>query len=605
MRDLEPVDEGGRLEPLGHLEPAYEYQRTLRDYLGALRRRFWLALAVGLVILAAGLTTALTLPPVYRSQGTILIEQQLIPQDLVRTTVTSFANERIQVIGQRVMTTSNLLEVIDKYGVYAEDRQGTPTEVLVERMRNQINVKMISANVTNQRTGQAGAATIAFTVSFENERPDLAQQVANELVTLYLNENLKTRTQLAMETTTFLAEEGKRLAEEVSRLERELVEFKKRNEGQLPDQQSLNRDAYERTEQAIQASSRQLESLQQSRQVLLKRLAALDPFESSGRTNQTVLSTSERLRQLRNNYVSLRAQYQYGHPDRTRIKRELESVIREVRSEGDPGDLRLALVQTEEELAEAEAHLEPDATEVIRLRTTAAALEGQIEAQANIDFSTVDGISGASNPAYLQLEAQLAGIEHEMKAEREREEALRAKLTEYEERLSKAPEIEREFRQLVRDYENATSNYREMRVKETEARLAQSLENERKGERFTLIEPPLQPGKPVSPNRPAIAGLAVVLAVGGGLGIALLLELLDGRVRGARRVAAILGEAPLSVIPPIVLPEERRRARRRVVLVAAGATTGVLVGAVAAVHFLYSPLDILWFRLMRVAGLIA
>jgi uncharacterized protein involved in exopolysaccharide biosynthesis len=605
VRDLEPADEGGRLEPLGHLEPAYEYQRTLRDYLGALRRRFWVALAVGVLILAAGLTAALTLPPVYRSQGTILIEQQLIPQDLVRTTVTSFATERIQVIGQRVMTTSNLLEVIDKYGVYAQDRQDTPTEVLVERMRSHIDVRMISANVTNQRTGQAGAATIAFTVGFENERPDLAQQVANELVTLYLNENLKTRTQLAMETTTFLADEVERLADEVSRLERELAEFKKRNEGQLPDQQSLNRDAYERTEGAIQASTRQLESLQQSRQVVLKRLAALDPFESGGRTNQTVLSTSERLRQLRNTYVSLRAQYQYGHPDLMRIKRELESVIREVQAERDPADLRLALVQTEEELAEAQAHPEADEAEVTRLAATAEALERQIQALANIDLSAVEGVPGATNPAYLQLQAQLAAIELEMKTEREREQALRAKLTEYEERLSKAPEIEREFRQLVRDYQNAITNYRDMKAKETEARLAQSLENERKGERFTLIEPPLQPGKPVSPNRPAIAGLALVLAVGGALGISLLLELLDGRVRGARRVAAILGEAPLSVIPPIVLPEDRRRRRRRVVLVAAGATTGMLVAGVTAVHFLYSPLDILWFRLLRVAGLMA
>jgi len=47
--------------------------------------------------------------------------------------------------------------------------------------------------------------------------------------------------------------------------------------------------------------------------------------------------------------------------------------------------------------------------------------------------------------------------------------------------------------------------------------MAQSLESERKGERFTLIEPPLQPEEPVKPNRPAIAFVGIALAVGGAI----------------------------------------------------------------------------------------
>ena len=61
---------------------------------------------------------ALAWPPTYRSTGTILIEQQEIPTDLVRSTVTSYADERVQIISQRVMTTQNLLEIIRRYELY-------------------------------------------------------------------------------------------------------------------------------------------------------------------------------------------------------------------------------------------------------------------------------------------------------------------------------------------------------------------------------------------------------------------------------------------------------------------------------------------------------
>lgn len=602
MVTQEPLEQ---VEVLGHLEPAYEYQRTLKDYLGALRRRFWLALTVGLVILAAGLVAAFSMPPVYRSAGTILIEQQLIPQDLVRTTVTSFATERIQVIGQRVMTTSNLLKVIDKYDVYPEDQQEMPSELLVENMRSNIDVDMISANVRNERTGQTGAATIAFKVGFQHAHPDVAQKVADELVTLYLNENLRTRTELAMETTTFLADESRRLAQKVVRLEQSIAEFKKRHEGRLPEQQALNRSLYERTGDELQATLRRIDTLQQSRQMVLQRLANVEPFETLERANSNVLTTEERLRQLRNTYVSLRAEFQSGHPDLERTRRELDSVIKEVLAGNNLPALKLSLVQVEEELAAIPPSRSDDHPEVARLTTTMAALRKRIDGIVNRDVSEFEGIPGATNPAYVQLQSQLAAIELELAAEQEEKVKLKERLAQFETWLRQAPEVEGEFKRLMRDYRRAISDHREIREKETEARLAQALESERKGERFTLIEPPLRPGQPVSPNRPAIAGLGALLAIAGALGVVFLAEFADQSIRSARRVAAILGEAPLSAIPPIVLPEERRRRRRRRILVGAGAVTGMVVVGVTLVHFFYRPLDLVWFQLLRAAGLMA
>ena len=94
-------------------------------------------------------------------------------------------------------------------------------------------------------------------------------------------------------------------------------------------------------------------------------------------------------------------------------------------------------------------------------------------------------------------------------AEAKRDE-LKAKLDEYERRLAQAPAVERDYRELARDLENAQLHYQQLRAKQGEVQVSENLETERKGERFTMIEPPLPPEKPISPNRIMIlaAGLS-------------------------------------------------------------------------------------------------
>jgi len=75
-------------------------------------------------------------------------------------------------------------------------------------------------------------------------------------------------------------------------------------------------------------------------------------------------------------------------------------------------------------------------------------------------------------------------------------------------------------------------------------------------------------------------------------------ESVDGRVRGSRDLAGIVGVPPLAVIPWVELDEERksRRGRWRIWLAAAAAG---LLALLALVHFLYRPLDVLWSVVLR------
>jgi uncharacterized protein involved in exopolysaccharide biosynthesis len=157
------------------------------------------------------------------SEGKILVESQQIPTDLVRPTVTATAKERIQVIQQRVMTRDNLLALLDKYNLYADRRDRLSRTELLDQMRDNIHVEPIDLD---QSSG-GRAQTIALKVGFSDRRADLATRVANELLTLFLNEDARNRTNRAMETTRFLARESQRLEGELASIEAKVAEAKK------------------------------------------------------------------------------------------------------------------------------------------------------------------------------------------------------------------------------------------------------------------------------------------------------------------------------------------------------------------------------------------
>jgi hypothetical protein len=122
-----------------------------------------------LLIFFTAAVVAFFLPPVYRSTSTILIEEQEIPAEFVRATVTSYAEERIQMIKQRVMSFSRLNELVNRFNLYPELRASWTTEQIVAKMRDDIRVEPVSAEVKDPRTGRATSATIAFTLAYEGK----------------------------------------------------------------------------------------------------------------------------------------------------------------------------------------------------------------------------------------------------------------------------------------------------------------------------------------------------------------------------------------------------------------------------------------------------
>jgi len=224
-------------------------------------------------------------------------------------------------------------------------------------------------------------------------------------------------------------------------------------------------------------------------------------------------------------------------------------------------------------------------------------------AAAGADASDGQAVAaGADNPAYLQVATQLDAIGNELRAEDAQEQRLKAQAADYQRKLSLSPEVEREYRSLTRESESAQLKYRDIRAKQMEAQVAQNLESDRKGERFTLIEPPLPPEDPVSPNRPLIMIVGLLASIALAIGIVAALEATDATVRGRKDMMDAFGVPILAIVPRIITATDIAAARRRVKY-AVTASAAACLATIAAVHFLYRPLDVLWFAAMRHFGI--
>jgi polysaccharide biosynthesis transport protein len=228
--------------------------------LGAIlrRRKLHAAIPAALILLLSG-ALAYILPPVYVSTATILIEQQEIPKDLVASTVTGYAAERVERVRSRVMTRDNLWAIAEEFDLYPGERSIETQQDIVSRMRGAIALNLVSAEALDPRSGRPVTATIAFSVSTESESPALAQQITARLSELYLEENRRSREENAQQTSSFLNDEAQRLSGRIAELEEKIAAFKIRSGGYSPEY--------------FQTTSRSLEDAQRQLGVLDARLA--------------------------------------------------------------------------------------------------------------------------------------------------------------------------------------------------------------------------------------------------------------------------------------------------------------------------------------------
>jgi protein tyrosine kinase modulator len=502
----------------------------------ALRRRWWILLSV---FLAWGTVWGMSwlLPSTYQSEALILLEQQKVPDQFVAPNVSNTLQDRVQSISQQILSRTRLQATIDRFHLYSRNDSLSilhKSRDPVELMRDDISIELVKA------PGHPGEFT-AFKMRYSADSPKVAQQVNNELTSLFVKENVEAQQQLSEDTTSFLENQLADARLKMEEQEAKVASFKAKHLGELPSQLESNVQILAGIQAQLQSTEQALDSARQQKlymESLLQQYqsrASLDGGSSGsggvvGDSTMTASASLEKeLLGLRLRLQDLKSRYTDSHPD---------------------------VVALKDKIAKTEKLMKPAEDEIVG-NSRASKVTNPA------DPATNEELQRNSSTSMMQLQSQLRANQLEIENYQQHERDLESQASSYRARLNLTPETEQELTDISRGYEESKSNYNSLLQKQMQSQLATSLEQRQKGEQFRILDPPSLPNKPSAPNhfKVSLAGLALGIALG--LGIAVILEFTDVRVRKEKDLVGIVPVSVLVGIPHLSTPGETHSRVRR------------------------------------------
>jgi polysaccharide biosynthesis transport protein len=515
-------------------------QFDIGRYLDVLRRRhiqFLAPLFLGWLLVWS---SSWVLPAKYKSSTMILVEHSTMPKSYVEPNVNDDWQERLQSIQQQILSRTRLLLIIDRLHLYSGKRHLLSPDEKVATMQRDIDIELVRDPQTDTIN--------AFRINYWAPNARLAQQVTSELTNLFIDENLRVREQESEDTTEFMQNQLTTARASLADQDGKVRAFEAAHEGSLPTQQASNLEILSGLQQQLQNEEDALSTAKQQRvyhQSMIDQYRALQiPTRTAGGAPTGLAALDQQLDALQTKLTTLRARYTDQYPEVQAAKAEIARTEKQ----------RDELIASMKNSANSKAH--------------APATESQ------------DVTDPARNAPLLQLESQLQSDQLEIADREQAITSLKSRINDSQARLNAEPAVAQQLADLTRGYDQSQANYNDLLKKESDSRMATSMEQMQAGERFTMIDPPSLPLKPDFPNRLKMcaAGLGVGLALG--VLVVALLEFFDDRLRGDRQIARLLPITVISEIPEILNPSDQRRNRRKIIF--GWVMAGLVIAMIAA-----------------------
>ncbi len=497
-----------------------------------LLRRGWLIV----ILLAAGMSAAPLLsqlePELYRSETLIMVIPQRVPDAYVKSTITATVEDRLPSISNQILSRSRLERTINDFNLYSQERAGGIMEDIVQQMRDDILVQL---------EGQD-----SFRVSYVSHDAQTAQKVAARLASLYIEENLRDRENLAEETNLFLESQLEEAKNRLIEYEKKLELYRRQHAGELPSQLESNLQAIRSAQLQLQSVSESINRARERRLLIERQIADAEAFPEAtpvvvaAPTRDEPVTAQRQLEAVQAQLDLQRLRYTANHP----TVRALERSIRDLK------------VKVEEE---AQAPKPPDEKKPLS--------PAELMRQKRI----------------LDLKAELDVIDRQLASSQAEEAKLKQLVAVYQSKVEVVPTRESELVELTRDYSTLQTAYASLLTKREDSKIAANLERRQIGEQFRILDPASLPERPYNEMRRigimasgALAGIVLgLLLVGFG-------EYRDQTLRQEPDVIRILSLPVLALVPEMQSRRERRSHRMRTV--AANLTAGVaLLGAVGLI----------------------
>src|SRR5271157_991012 len=407
--------------------------------------RRWLIATCLVVGWAVGIAVGWLLPPKYRSETVILIEQQKVPEHYVESNIAVDQQQRLQTMSEQILSRTRLLALIDSFHLYGGNAKRRDSDALVEQMRKDIKIELI--------TGSRDQLS-AFKVSYSAVSPQLARDVTKEITSLFISENLQSREQMSRDTTSFLQSQLDEARQSLAEQEEKLRQFRSQHLGELPEQLQSNLQILEGLQVQLQAAN---DALSQAEQHSLYLRSLLHQYEisqapaASGRAGSETsrpLTTPAQLAALRAQLSDLQGRYTDRYPDILRVKQQI---------------------------AELEAQQAKEST------------SSQEVAAASATDATAPTLPNGEASPVIQLRGELSANEFQIKREKEKIKRLEEQVEIYQSRLNSTPAREQQAAAVTRDYDQSRSYYETLLGKKLQSEMATNLEERRQGEQFSMI----------------------------------------------------------------------------------------------------------------------
>ena len=516
--------------------------RTPRDLLAIIKRRrkhIILPLYIGLL---GSLVAAVLWPPVFQSTAKILVQELEVSANITDEKFSSGPDHKIQVLTQRVMTAANLQSTVEKFDLYPSLLEDAPIEVAIEKIRGNIHWEILSAEVVDPQSARLTKAAIALQLAFNYRDPEIAQAVVTELVTLFLDDDKRLKKRKVIETSEFLGSEFDKQQDFVNRLADQIAAFKRDASGKLPDQVQQKVYTRDSARREILEIRHRIQALQEQSVYLNAKLAQIDRFIPSP-SNIDSIDPAARLAALKVRFAWLRSRYSSEHPDALHAAQEIQELENQI--DGFPHNAslkaeRYALLSDLASLRQKYSDNHPDIVSIMH----------QIELLENSTRERTR-LSAPTNPAFIELQARLEAGGMEIDSYKDQRKVLKTTITKVERELSEAPEIERKYNQLMRKYDAALLNLRNISEQRTQAKLNEQLEFQEKLEQFVVLENPTAPIEPIEPNRIAILVLGIIASLIFSLGMTVTAEFMDDSVYGLAQLAKVTNCTAMVAVPHI------------------------------------------------------
>jgi protein tyrosine kinase modulator len=467
------------------------------------RRRKVLVTFVFAAVLASAMTFALYLPDLYKSSAVLLVERP-VPEVYVRPAVSGELESRLHVIKQEIMSRARLTDLIDRFHLYPDLRRQVPMDGVLEQMRHDIDIELTGPEQVSGRK-----TTVSFKLSYTGANVDTVAKVTNELAHFYVSQNDEIRSQEATRATGFLKAQLDATRKELDNHEGSMRAYTSSHPGELPQQVEVNLAALERLNTQLRLTGEREIKLLEDREKLSDGLTLTTDLATGTSMFVADPPVNERLEAMKRDLKMLEGQFTSRHPDVIRLKTEIAAAERQQQ------DALLRQRQAAQKDVAAAASAAPSPT----------ALDARKKAIANLD-------------------AELDRLKKE-------EADLRQNISNIETRLEGVPERQQEFGRLTRDYNAAKDLYDSLLKRYDDAQLAASMETDRQGERFRILEAAMPPSSPVAPNRNRLMIMGFLLAAIVAAGAALMAEQFDSTFHSVDDLKDFTKIPVLGVVSPI------------------------------------------------------